>query len=213
MPMPMPIARAHSPHISAARYFWNPVEGIAPLIVSIQDIIGVAREMFDIQEGTRIIVSADISSFDNERMEIDPGIWSALSGELSMIWIATHPDQNLAPSTSSLEHEHGPRPNPISESDADARGILCQIMNATGNWVVPNDSAASQPRVFVHKNATFYDLKQAIFLKKPELRVEGLHLGKNQRTSASTHFDHNDTCRMEKDTYHIFYDPTCCTNQ
>ena len=167
--------------------------------------------MFDIQEEMRVVVSADIPSFDNERMEINSDSWSAVNAELSILWITTHTKET---SDTSSDEDSDEDEAPISESDPDARTIICHLNNSEGKSLILNEISASPTTIFVHKNADMDWLKHAICLKKPELCVQGLHLETGQfKESASVYYEHTSDCRLRKTTYYFTYDPLCCAEE
>ena len=159
--------------------------------------------MFKLPEGVPIIVSADIPSLDNERMEIDPDIWSAVNGEVSVIWVTV-----ASPSSAGLVSISSS--NSISESDPDSRAVYCRIIDRNGSSVLPGLRGVSilGTKIFVHKHATIYELKQAICLADPKLLVEGLLVTGLQK--ASSGHEHTDACRLSATSYSFYYNPSCC---
>lgn len=155
--------------------------------------------MFRIKADTHITGSADIPLFSNERMLIDPDIWSAISGDISVVWIILQPEYSSALASSHPEVVS----HLLSESDPNAREITCNICNTAGSWLV--NSFSSQVTVFVHKDATFRDVRLAICQLKPELHVECLYLWESHRKVAN--HEHVDGCRASLDAYSFGYNP------
>ncbi|KIM29874.1 hypothetical protein M408DRAFT_304814 [Serendipita vermifera MAFF 305830] len=167
-----------------------------------EDIERAARKIFKIEDGVSITISVDVPFIDTERMEIDPDICPMISGEVSLAWVTKHPDCTPSPISGSTTEEVF---HQMSQSDPDARSIQCALMNTFGGLFGGLNNLPFA--VIVHRNATFYDLKQAICKLKPELSVQGLHVADSCLNSHRHR--HIDSCRAPDNRCEFFYNPAC----
>ncbi|KIM29875.1 hypothetical protein M408DRAFT_328651, partial [Serendipita vermifera MAFF 305830] len=161
-----------------------------------EDIEGAARRLFRIEEDVSIIISAEIPSVENERVEIDPEVWPIVSGEVSVAWITKLPHRITCSADDSTTKELS---RPMSPSDPDARRIKCIQTTPHNEYLVDLGT------MIVHKNATLYDLKRAIWTAHPYLKIHGLHFSGGPRYG----HQHSNSCWALNDSCSFYYDETC----
>ncbi|KIM29873.1 hypothetical protein M408DRAFT_328650 [Serendipita vermifera MAFF 305830] len=165
------------------------------------DIERAARKMFKIKEDISITIAADIPSFDNERMEIDPDIWSAISGEVSIAWVTRQPDDDAGSIPSSITQAVFKE---LSELDPGTQTVEYCISEQTA----PSTTTTWPSRsVILRKNATIQDLKAAICKLDSHLWVEGLHVA--EKLAKTSNYWHRDSCQVRPQKYSFYYDRGC----
>lgn len=114
-----------------------------------EEIERSTRRIFDVDNSAAISISADIPSFDNERMIIDPTIWKMVYKDISEVWITLLPGRKRR-----------------SSPTADMRTVEVHIANRY--------SKTHNFHVKIARDATIGDLKHAITKRKPKYQVADL---------------------------------------
>lgn len=73
-----------------------------------EDVEQASREMFQIPDTTPIYISADVPSFNNERITVHRAVWPVISNDITVIWITTSlrpsPSGSILEPPSALRH-------------------------------------------------------------------------------------------------------------
>jgi len=125
--------------------------------------------MFSIPLTRSIVVSAEVPSYNDERMRLHHSIWQTVSEEISAIWI------EVAGSTPVSQSEGVDVPTLVVPTGATAKGKIILVRDYTDHDYRAGHRQPSQVYyVDVPANATILDLKYAIHrYKRGQIPVEG----------------------------------------